>query len=83
MVPAEREEAKKRMLFTGKSRSSSRRRITLPTWPVAPTTAMSKPGVVSLMVGSFESWSEVSNGRTARLIPVSPGPRSDYRPVPA
>ena len=39
VVPAERAEAKKRIRPTGKSRSSSSRRMTAPTWPVAPTTA--------------------------------------------
>ena len=37
--PAERDDAKKRMSSTGKSRSSSIERITVPTWPVAPTIA--------------------------------------------
>src|SRR5699024_1215195 len=39
VVPAERADAKNRTLSAGKSRSSSRARITRPTWPVAPTTA--------------------------------------------
>jgi hypothetical protein len=38
--PAERDEAKKRMSSTGNSRSSSIERITVPTWPVAPTIAI-------------------------------------------
>src|ERR1700712_1989121 len=44
VVPAERAEAKKRISSTGKRRSASRRRITPPTWPVAPTTAMRLTG---------------------------------------
>ena len=39
VVPAERDEAKNRISSTGKLRSASSRRITPPTWPVAPTTA--------------------------------------------
>ena len=37
--PADRDEAKNRISSTGKWRSTSSRRITAPTWPVAPTTA--------------------------------------------
>ncbi len=44
VVPADRADAKKRISATGKSRSSSRRRITAPTWPVAPTTPTCSPG---------------------------------------
>ena len=40
VVPAERGDAKKRTLSAGKLRSSRIDRITRPTWPVAPTTAM-------------------------------------------
>ena len=43
VVPAERAEAKNRIVSTGKLRSSSRRRITPPTCPVAPTTPTFKP----------------------------------------
>ena len=39
-LPAEREEAKNRTLSAGKFRSTRMSRITRPTWPVAPTTAM-------------------------------------------
>ena len=42
-TPAERAEAKNRIVSTGKLRSSSRRRITPPTCPVAPTTPTFKP----------------------------------------
>ena len=37
--PAERAEARNRTCCIGNSRSSSSRRMTAPTWPVAPTTA--------------------------------------------
>ena len=40
VVPAERAEARNRISPTGKSRSSRRLRMTPPTWPVAPTTAI-------------------------------------------
>ncbi len=40
LLPAERAEAKNRTLSAGKFRSSSRVRMTMPTCPVAPTTAM-------------------------------------------
>src|SRR5690606_25186964 len=43
VLPAERAEAKNRTAATGSSRSSRRRRITAPTWPVAPTTATFTP----------------------------------------
>src|SRR5689334_5154210 len=43
LVPAERDEAKKRTDASGKSRSASSRRMTLPTWPVAPTTPTRMP----------------------------------------
>ena len=39
VVPADRSDAKNRTCCIGKSRSSSSRRMTVPTWPVAPTTA--------------------------------------------
>ncbi len=39
VVPAEREEAKKRISSTGKSRSMRIARMTVPTCPVAPTMA--------------------------------------------
>ncbi len=38
VVPAERAEEKKRISSTGKFRSARMRRMTPPTWPVAPTT---------------------------------------------
>ena len=38
VVPADRSEAKNRTSSAGKFRSSSNRRMTAPTWPVAPTT---------------------------------------------
>ena len=43
--PAERADAKKRIVSTGKLRSSKIVRITRPTWPVAPTTATVKPDI--------------------------------------
>ena len=46
VVPAERADAKNRISATGKSRSSSRRRMTPPTWPVAPTTATLRPSAM-------------------------------------
>jgi hypothetical protein len=39
-LPSERAEAKNRTELAGKLRSSSRARMTWPTWPVAPTTPM-------------------------------------------
>ncbi len=39
-LPCERADAKNRTLVVGKSRSSSRFRMTWPTCPVAPTTPM-------------------------------------------
>ena len=41
--PADRAEAKNRISAIGKSRSSSSRRITVPTCPVAPTTPTRSP----------------------------------------
>ena len=48
VVPADLADAKNRISATGKSRSSSRRRMTAPTCPVAPTTPTRRP-VRSLM----------------------------------
>jgi len=50
VVPAERAEARKRTSESGKSRSSSRRRITVPTWPVAPTTATTGLRLISALL---------------------------------
>ena len=51
--PAERAEAKKRIVSTGKFRSSKIVRITRPTWPVAPTTATVKPAIFSLSLCKY------------------------------
>ena len=42
-TPADRAEAMNRMSSKGKARSTSTPRITVPTWPVAPTTAIRIP----------------------------------------
>ena len=55
VVPAERADAKYRISSTGKFRSNSRVRMTLPTWPVAPKTPIR-------MSTSLESGSDAGPG---------------------
>ena len=59
VVPAERDDAKKRTDAAGKARSSSSRRITLPTWPVAPTTAT----VRKKLPGQGAGWIDGEGGK--------------------
>ena len=86
--PAERAEARKRRSLIGKSRSSSTRRMTMPTWPVAPSTATLTPrSLICTIAGLLYRICPVVpctvcrwfSGPCRRRRPLPPGPRRDRR----